>query len=372
MRNSLTAFQALRDPPELQTLIRQMNLSRGTFLAVLLLALQIGNLFSRFGTDRLSIRISILLLIALSVLYLLGAALFRPRILERPCLARGWVFAFWGLLILCATPFIAQDIRESAHAAVAEPLNAALLSMLLAVVPIFSRRELLVMYGIFLANNILLCFCLNASIQYILMMAGLVAACIYFSIFIQHGYIRMVWQYKMDSCQDTLTGILNRKGGLERMQVVLALARRHSQLVAVYMVDIDHFKEYNDTMGHIQGDAALTLVAQALLRVFARDSDVVFRFGGEEFVICAAIATPMDTVAMGQRLVDAVRALKVPHPHSSEAPYLSVSVGSIHYAPRSSAVPLTAEELIAQADHAMYRAKGTGGNRSLDQDIVAP
>ncbi|HEX8786485.1 MAG TPA: diguanylate cyclase [Telluria sp.] len=159
---------------------------------------------------------------------------------------------------------------------------------------------------------------------------------------------------------DPLTKIANRRhfdGFLEREW---QRAIRNGQPLSLVVLDVDHFKQYNDTLGHAAGDACLRKVAQTLQDHAARPTDLAARYGGEEFVLLFG-ETPFDSaVRLAEMMRRAVEALELPNPRSTASPWITVSVGV------ATIVPTQLDEienLFVCADRAMYAAKAGGRNR---------
>jgi diguanylate cyclase (GGDEF)-like protein len=131
------------------------------------------------------------------------------------------------------------------------------------------------------------------------------------------------------------------------------------------MVDIDHFKAYNDYYGHLAGDDCLQRVARTLETVVARPGDLAARYGGEEF---ALVLPDTDNGAriLGERCRAAVADLQIPHQASPLLPVVTASVGVATTIPRPGSTP---EELIVRADQALYRAKLLGRNQVLTEPV---
>lgn len=147
---------------------------------------------------------------------------------------------------------------------------------------------------------------------------------------------------------DDLTGLHNRR----RLDADVAAQRsRGERATAALMVDVDHFKKFNDTHGHAMGDEVLRLVGNALGREF-RKTDVPYRYGGEEFCILLEDATPDEAVAAGERARRAIEAISLPIEATITAS-IGVSIGP--------AAGL--DDTIRRADSALYEAKGAGRNR---------
>lgn len=153
------------------------------------------------------------------------------------------------------------------------------------------------------------------------------------------------------SQRDVLTGTPNRALMMDRLEHAIAVARRRGTRVALLFVDLDRFKQINDTLGHAIGDEALRLVASRMESVI-RDSDTVSRHGGDEFlVLLAEVSHATDAALIAAKLL-----LAIGEPGPNLLPALSASVGIAIY-------PEDGQEaavLIANADAAMYRSKDQG------------
>jgi diguanylate cyclase (GGDEF)-like protein len=160
------------------------------------------------------------------------------------------------------------------------------------------------------------------------------------------------------STSDPLTSLFNRGYFDERIAVEISRARRYRQPLSIAMMDVDYFKLFNDTHGHVAGDAALRVIASTLRHSF-RQSDIVVRYGGEEFVI---VMPQTDTTAAGRKLESVRQAVASAPIHLTapgEAVNVTVSAG-LAGLPNDG---LSAEELLNVADTRLFRAKGAGRNR---------
>lgn len=159
---------------------------------------------------------------------------------------------------------------------------------------------------------------------------------------------------------DALTGIANRRRFDRVLHEEWLRGARHGLPLALLIVDVDHFKRYNDALGHPLGDHALCEVAQVLQSVGRRSSDLVARYGGEEFALLLPHTTLPEAVALAQACREALAERALPHPDSPLGPLLTFSVGA------AAAVPLPAqgsESLVRAADTAVYAAKRGGRDR---------
>ncbi|MFC0253787.1 GGDEF domain-containing protein [Massilia consociata] len=162
---------------------------------------------------------------------------------------------------------------------------------------------------------------------------------------------------------DSLTGVYNRRYIDRRLVEEIARARRQEYRISVMYIDIDHFKQVNDTAGHQAGDDVLREVAQRI-KAELRISDALARVGGEEFVVLL-IDADLDSASMvAQRIRASVEAQPVDL-SSGEPVSVTVSIGvaTLDDFERDHAIEGVAQELVAQADTALYRAKATGRNR---------
>lgn len=159
---------------------------------------------------------------------------------------------------------------------------------------------------------------------------------------------------------DGLTGLTNRRRFDEALQGEWNRCRRSQKPLSMLLIDIDHFKKYNDTYGHQQGDSCLQAVASVLQESFNRSHDAVARYGGEEFVCLMPECDVEGARAKAQALCQAVFARAIPHSSSSVADVVTVSIGVACTIPDGES---SAQELLARADANLYAAKSKGRNR---------
>ena len=157
--------------------------------------------------------------------------------------------------------------------------------------------------------------------------------------------------------RDPLTRLFNKRYLLERLDSELKFARRHSTPVALLMLDLDHFKQINDTHGHLAGDAVLVTTAATLVKA-VRNEDVVARFGGEEIAIVLRAIPIEQATLLAERLRKLVEQTPIAH-HGREL-RATVSIGVAGY---PSTPVESCEQLMEAADRALYRAKHAGRNR---------
>ncbi len=158
------------------------------------------------------------------------------------------------------------------------------------------------------------------------------------------------------SIRDGLTGLYNRKHMMETLHQETARSLRYNHPYSVLMLDIDHFKDYNDNYGHLAGDAVLKEVAATLMSSL-RAGDYAARYGGEEFLLLLQETTLEDALESAERIRGLVEGRKAGG--ALTAPGITVSIGVASF-PESGSDP---EEIINKADAALYEAKRAGRNR---------
>ena len=164
--------------------------------------------------------------------------------------------------------------------------------------------------------------------------------------------------------QDHLTGLANRRQFDQVLLGEIERTQRTSLPLALVLIDIDHFKSFNDIAGHLIGDECLKVVARALAEIIQRPTDLVARYGGEEFAIILPDTALDGALLIAERAIDAVAERQLPH-SDARVRHVTISAGvAIHEQRPGGADPLTCvPALIAAADAALYRAKKEGRNR---------
>ncbi len=159
------------------------------------------------------------------------------------------------------------------------------------------------------------------------------------------------------SQRDALTGLSNRRLLDRQLPRTLSLTHRLDRPVALIMIDVDHFKLYNDCYGHPEGDECLKMIAATLRDIFQRDSDLIARIGGEEFVIVLPDFDEHQALEIACGLCTAIKAQCMPHERSPTHRYVTISAGIAVSHPDE---PLSGEALLKQADEALYEIKKSG------------
>lgn len=161
------------------------------------------------------------------------------------------------------------------------------------------------------------------------------------------------------SREDVLSGLANRRHFNEVFQQEWDRARRDKRSLGLVFVDVDHFKLFNDTHGHVEGDKALSMVGVALKMALRRSGDMAARYGGEEFVVLLPGTDLNGAIEVAQKVARAVQSLRIAHRSSSVGEYVTVSMGVAAVMPEGD---MRSAQLLTQADEAVYAAKEAGRN----------
>jgi diguanylate cyclase (GGDEF)-like protein len=160
--------------------------------------------------------------------------------------------------------------------------------------------------------------------------------------------------------RDPLTGLWNRRHYNETIELEWRRCLRHQKPITIMVLDIDYYKMYNDCYGHVAGDECLIKIAQTIEVLFGRSSDLVVRYGGEEFVIVMPEAGETQAIQMARKVLKSIEALNIPHELSPIAPRVTVSIGVASMVPEDHR---SYGDLLLSADKALYQAKSAGRNR---------
>jgi diguanylate cyclase (GGDEF)-like protein len=196
---------------------------------------------------------------------------------------------------------------------------------------------------------------------------------------------RMTDQLRIAAATDGLTGVANRRKFDQALEHEWQRARRGADPISLLLIDIDHFKLYNDRYGHPKGDSALRLVAKSLVNAVRRSGDLVARCGGEEFAMLLPQTSRLGAQNVARRVISAVNALDIAHTGSTTARHLTVSIGIACYDEDSECwvtnpadvrfvgddrrLPCAAADLVVTADKALYAAKRAGRAQSALRDM---
>ncbi len=194
-----------------------------------------------------------------------------------------------------------------------------------------------------------------------------------FSLPIVHARIRTHLELKQHrdlleklSAHDGLTGIPNRRRFDETLALEWRRSGREAYTISLIMIDIDHFKAYNDNYGHTTGDECLRQVAGCLFSMVNRPGDLMARYGGEEFACILPITGLTDAARLAEKMKAAVEALDIPHLYSPTRDKVTISLGVATVYPVAG---MKSVFLVEGADDCLYRAKSEGRNRVISRDL---
>lgn len=159
---------------------------------------------------------------------------------------------------------------------------------------------------------------------------------------------------------DVLTGIYNRRFLEESLKKIIKSHARNGGVISVLMMDVDHFKKYNDEYGHNKGDSCLKAVAWTIEKSLLRADDYVARYGGEEFTAILPNTDEKGAMSIAARIIENIRQLNIPHEKSETKSCVTISIGLTTARVEQQH---TGVDLIKRADEALYQSKQNGRNR---------
>ena len=170
---------------------------------------------------------------------------------------------------------------------------------------------------------------------------------------------------------DAVTSLANHSSFQQFLRGEWRRALREASTLSVLMIDIDHFSEFNDQLGHQAGDDCLVKIGRAITEIVRRPGDLVARYGGEQFGVVLSRTCPKGAFRVAHRICAGVEGLAIPHPESGVSPCVTVSVGVATSTP---AVDSKWEELelVAGANQAVADAKNSGRNRVIAHEAGQP
>jgi len=161
------------------------------------------------------------------------------------------------------------------------------------------------------------------------------------------------------SIEDPLTKLYNRRYFDKVIQKQINIAKRFQKILIFSILDIDHFKQYNDTYGHQEGDYALIKVANSLKQSLKRENDFIFRLGGEEFGLLYFVEEQNEGMKIANKVRENIEQLKISHSKNSASQYITISCGLFIYSGENENV----ESIYKKADALLYKAKQNGRNQ---------
>jgi diguanylate cyclase (GGDEF)-like protein len=208
----------------------------------------------------------------------------------------------------------------------------------------------------------------NFPDTYILIATGLLASILVLVVVQNNSELRrMKVVFEEMSKVDPVTGIFNRRYMDENLKHIIKTLSRSKGTLSLLMIDVDHFKNYNDTYGHSKGDICLKVIAEVLRKNLLRADDFVARYGGEEFVVVLPNTSENGTRMVADRLLESIRERNITHEASNVASYITISIGATTGFVQHT---YTGDDYIKQADKAMYISKQNGRNRYTFLNLI--
>ena len=165
---------------------------------------------------------------------------------------------------------------------------------------------------------------------------------------------------------DALTDIPNRRSLDNSVEREFKRGKRYKKTISLLMIDVDHFKAFNDHYGHGAGDKCLRKIAQTLESCIKRPGDMVGRYGGEEFMVVLPDCIHSGAVTIAEEMRQKIAMLNIPHEYSSVADHVTVSIGVKSKRCESE---ITSQEIMNKADQMLYLAKEQGRNRVVSENL---
>lgn len=344
---------------EISCYLTELNISRGWMAAVALLLFQAANLFDPAFYKNIGMIAGFSVLVPGCILFLIYFYLYRKKNVRASWRAEWIYLSFWGIVSLGMMPYFAHDVTAGGM-----PSNCILLCCALMIVPVFPTTETIVLFTVYTVANLVISIGLNASLVYNLYIVSICGMGCLFSCRTHQFYIGVIEELRDCSRRDYLTQMFNRRGGREQVYSLFEMCLRHGKIFAFFMIDIDGFKYYNDKFGHRKGDEALIAAADCLKGCFERKSDILCRFGGEEFLVAASIRSAEEAARIAELMRRRVEERELEGAFPQVSPYLTISIGVSVYIPDGTGKQeITVDGMIQEADKALYRAKEEGRNR---------
>jgi len=208
----------------------------------------------------------------------------------------------------------------------------------------------------------------NFADTYILIATGLLASILVLVVVQNNAELRrMKIVFEEMSKIDAVTGIYNRRYMDETLKHIIKLLSRSKGTLSLLMIDVDLFKNYNDTYGHSKGDICLKVITEVIKKNLLRADDFVARYGGEEFVVVLPNTSEAGARMVADRLLESIRDRNITHEASTVAGYITISIGVTSGFVQHT---YTGDDYIKRADKAMYISKQNGRNRYTYLNLI--
>jgi diguanylate cyclase len=296
---------------------------------------------------------------------LLSLPLLTGHLLSDKAFQSLWLYVSFALILLMIAVFFHVGIRVG-HLSEGGPL---IVIIVLGTLPFFLLEQKALLWGSMLLGMLSIHLMTDIGMGWTLFYCALAIGLSGFRQYRIDLLQRQHFSYELAEREkaetDKLTGALNRHAFESRLSSLLGRLKP-GQSLCLGMLDIDHFKRYNDHYGHLQGDSCLVAVSRALKEL---PLDLLVRFGGEEFIVVTVIEGPAPDYLL--HLQESISALKIPHAESPLG-HVTASVGLSIYHALANSTPPTSHELLAAADALLYQAKAEGRNCLRSTRLLRP
>ncbi|NLO47071.1 MAG: GGDEF domain-containing protein [Clostridiales bacterium] len=356
----LRKIKSVEFTPELMQYVHKLNIIRISFASAVVVLFQIFSV--GFAQDKPTHITASLTISIIGIAYFIGSIILSKGSIQKIKNSRLFQMSFWIVMLFAMIPYFARDIAFAVESGYVKPINLTLYTIAVITFPVFTIAKLSTIFTLVFIVNISIALTRNAPLGFyvdtvLVSVVGLVTAIIF-----QYQNLLTICKLQLEIRIDGLTGILNRRAGIEKLETTFELCKRSLEPIAVFMVDVDFFKHYNDTFGHIKGDMALKNVSSAIKSVFARSTDMICRYDGEEFLISAA-CTEEEASKSAKMLLSTILGMQMKVPGNPISDVLTVSIGYTVYEPVKNHYNADISAIIDKADAAMYEAKNSGRSK---------
>lgn len=344
-----------------------LNIKRVTGIAAVVLIFQAMNLIESHSYKYHYLMFGIILLTVFSALYLIFLQIMHGLPSATPGQFRILYRVYWLLFMVSMIPFIYMDVIVTRI-----PINIVLFYFVMVVGPVFSRPEgILIFAGAFLSVIIIVILC-GADTMFIIRAITIALTATVISNILHNSYIKIIRCLQIERDTDELTGLLNRRAGIETTRETLNKFRKEGRTCAFFILDIDFFKCYNDLYSHMKGDEMLCLLAKCLAEHINLNNNILYRMGGDEFTVFVGADSVNDIVGTAKELLLHVSGLGIKSANPVVSPVMTVSIG-IHLCPPEPKDSISQPDLISlliEADIQLYNAKKHGRNVISFDNII--
>lgn len=285
------------------------------------------------------------------------------RVLAFFSFLNGILWSSWGLYVVNSVPhgdtLIMLVIQAGICAGTVSTSSASRISLALFVVPVLTSLALWEGWQGTVDGNVLATV-MVLYLGLILSSSQRIYRTLHGSIVLAHKNRLLADELYLHSNTDGLTGIANRRFFDNSLLVACESSRQNGKSLSVMLVDVDFFKLYNDSKGHLEGDECLKIIASRLQTFFSSEEWFVARYGGEEFVVVLPGVDESRAYALAEEFRSEITNSRIPHELAQPWRYLTVSIGVASRLPRVDVAP---QRLLEAADRALYTAKHSGRNR---------